>query len=92
MGFRKGARYGTMINEGAAKASLSRRAITASRRTSFAQNKPLELLTGENLIYMLKQYADVDAKVEFADDWNEPVFDPPDASETLPERAADLKV
>ncbi|HET9342879.1 MAG TPA: restriction endonuclease [Candidatus Eremiobacteraceae bacterium] len=80
--------YGTMINEGAAKGILVTTSHYGKSAYEFAQNKPLELLTGENLIYMLKQYADVDAKIEFADDWNDPVPDSPE----LPAEAVDLKV
>jgi restriction system protein len=43
-------------------------------RASFelAKDKPLELLSGTNLLYLLKEYAGVDAKTEPPEHWVDP--------------------
>ena len=35
----------------------------------FANGKPIELISGSNLLYLLKEHADIDAKIEMPDDW-----------------------
>ena len=41
----------------------------------FANDKPLELLSGTNLIYLLKEHAGVDAKIEPPEHWIDPKQD-----------------
>ncbi len=38
----------------------------------FANGKPIELITGSNLLYLLKEHADVEAKIEIPPDWIDP--------------------
>jgi len=38
----------------------------------FALNKPLELIDGANILYLLKTYANVDARIEVPLDWHDP--------------------
>jgi hypothetical protein len=38
----------------------------------FAQNKPLELLSGSNLLYLLEEHAGITAKIEPPEDWAQP--------------------
>jgi len=42
------------------------------RRRSIANGKPLELLAGSNLLYLLEQHAGVRAKIEVPDTWKDP--------------------
>jgi restriction system protein len=38
----------------------------------FAQNKPLELLSGSNLLYLLEEHAGIAAKIEAPENWAQP--------------------
>jgi restriction system protein len=38
----------------------------------FANGKPLELLDGSNLLYLLKEHAGIEAKIEIPEDWQDP--------------------
>jgi restriction system protein len=59
--------FGTMHNEGASKGIL----VTTSGNAAydFANGKPIELITGSNLLYLLKEHARIEAKIEVPDDW-----------------------
>lgn len=48
--------YGTMINEGATKGILVTTSYYGSDSMKFAKDKPLTLIDGQNLMYMLKKY------------------------------------
>ena len=61
--------YGTMMNEGAAKGILVATSGYGSSAYEFAKNKPIELITGSNLLSMLEEHAHVQAKIEFPQDW-----------------------
>jgi restriction system protein len=39
----------------------------------FANGKPLELMTGSNLLYLLKEHAGVEAKIVMPEDWSDPI-------------------
>jgi restriction system protein len=41
----------------------------------FAANKPMELLGGSNLLYLLKEHAGIEARIVMPDDWHDPAFD-----------------
>jgi restriction system protein len=64
--------YGTMLNEGASKGILVTTSGFGKTAYTFANGKPMELLTGENLLYLLKEHAEIDAKIEFPDEWRDP--------------------
>lgn len=64
--------FGTMQNEGANKGILVTTSGYGKASFEFAQNKPLELLSGSNLLYLLEQHAGVSAKIEPAEDWTQP--------------------
>ena len=58
--------YGTMINEGATKGILVTTAYYGRDSREFAQDKPLTLIDGPNLVYPLEQHGhkvriDIDA-------------------------------
>jgi restriction system protein len=63
--------YGTMLNEGAAKGILVTTSGYGQSAYEFAKNKPIELITGSNLLSMLSEYASIEAKIAFPDDWKD---------------------
>lgn len=67
--------FGAMHNEGATKGILITTSGYGPSSYEFADNKPLELLDGANLLYLLKEHANVDAKIEVPDDWVDPIAD-----------------
>ncbi|HUI22416.1 MAG TPA: restriction endonuclease [Methylocella sp.] len=70
--------FGTMHNEGASKGILVTTSGYGKAAYDFANGKPIELITGSNLLYLLKEHASIEAKIEVPDDW---VDSRPDASE-----------
>lgn len=67
--------FGTMHNEGASKGILVTTSGYGKAAFTFADGKPIELLSGSNLLYLLKEHAGVEAKIEPPDDWTDPVLD-----------------
>jgi restriction system protein len=63
--------FGTMHNEGAAKGILVTTSGFGPSTYEFAKNKPIELITGSNLLSMLSEYAGVKAKIEFPQEWQD---------------------
>lgn len=61
--------YGTMLNEGASKGILVTTSGYGKASFEFANGKPIELLTGANLLYLLHEHAGIDAKIEPPEDW-----------------------
>ena len=53
--------FGTMQNEGASKGILVTTSGYGKSSFAFAEGKPLELLSGSNLLYLLAEHADIDA-------------------------------
>lgn len=64
--------FGTMQNEGASKGILVTTSGYGKPSFEFAQNKPLELLSGSNLLYLLEEHAGITAKIEPPEDWAQP--------------------
>jgi restriction system protein len=64
--------YGTVLNEGAAKGILVTTSGYGKSSFDFAKNKPLELLPGSQLLFLLEEHAGIKAKIEFPDDWVDP--------------------
>jgi restriction system protein len=64
--------FGTMQNEGASKGILVTTSGYGRASFEFAEGKPLELLGGSNLLYLLKEHAEMDARIEPPDDWVDP--------------------
>ena len=71
--------FGTVQNEGASKGILVTTSGYGKAAFDFAQGKPLELLDGANLLYLLSQHAGIDARIEVPADWKDPVADAPSA-------------
>lgn len=67
--------YGTLQNEGASKGILVTTSGYGTASFDFAQNKPIELLDGANLLYLLKEHLGITARIEPPDDWKDPVPD-----------------
>jgi restriction system protein len=64
--------FGTLHNEGANKGILVTTSGYGKAAFDFAQAKPIELLDGGNLLYLLKDHAGIDAKIEPPEDWVDP--------------------
>lgn len=64
--------YGTMQNEGATKGILVTTSGYGQASHDFANGKPLELIDGGNLLYLLHEHTNVDAKIEPPDGWKDP--------------------
>jgi restriction system protein len=64
--------FGTMQNEGASKGILVTTSGYGRASFEFAEGKPLELLDGSNLLYLLQQHAGIEAKIEPPDEWVDP--------------------
>jgi restriction system protein len=79
--------YGTMQNEGATKGILVTTSGYGKSSYEFANDKPLELLSGSNLLFLLKEHANVEAKIVVPDDWKDPLLDVPESWEKGEEKA-----
>jgi restriction system protein len=64
--------YGTVQNEGASKGILVTTSGYGKASFEFAEGKPLELLSGSNLLYLLKEHAGIEAKIEMPEGWKDP--------------------
>jgi restriction system protein len=64
--------YGTTQNEGASKGILVTTSGYGQASHEFANGKPLELIDGANLLYLLEEHAGIEAKIEVPEDWIDP--------------------
>jgi restriction system protein len=64
--------YGTLQNEGASKGILVTTSGYGQASFDFASGKPVELLDGANLLYLLSEHAGMEAKIEIPEDWTDP--------------------
>jgi restriction system protein len=67
--------FGTMQNEGASKGILITTSGYGAASFQFAGGKPIELLTGANLLYLLAEHANIEARIIVPDQWRDPVAD-----------------
>lgn len=67
--------FGTMQNEGASKGILVTTSGYGKASFEFADGKPLELLSGSHLLYLLAEHAGIEARIEPPDDWVDPAGD-----------------
>jgi restriction system protein len=63
--------FGTVQNEGASKGILVTTSGYGRAAFDFAKGKPLELLDGGNLLFLLNEHAKLDARIVMPDDWND---------------------
>ncbi|MGH9024229.1 MAG: restriction endonuclease [Acidimicrobiia bacterium] len=61
--------YGSVRNEGASKGLLVTTGGYDTACFEFAQGKPLELLSGSHLLYLLAEHAGIEARIERSGDW-----------------------
>jgi restriction system protein len=71
--------FGTLQNEGASKGILVTTSGYGQASFDFAKNKPIELIDGANLLYLLSEHAGIEAKIMPPDDWRDPAADAPDS-------------
>jgi restriction system protein len=64
--------FGTMQNEGASKGILVTTSGYGKASFEFAEGKPIELLSGSNLLYLLEEHAAIQAKIEVPEGWVDP--------------------
>lgn len=64
--------FGTMQNEGATKGILVATSGYGQASHDFANGKPLELIDGGNLLFLLQEHAGIEAKIEVPEDWVDP--------------------
>jgi restriction system protein len=64
--------FGTVHNEGASKGILVTTSGFGKASFDFAEGKPLELLDGTNLLYLLREHAAVEARIDAPEDWVDP--------------------
>jgi restriction system protein len=72
--------FGTLQNEGASKGILVTTSGYGQASFEFARNKPIELIDGANLLYLLAEHANIEAKIVTPDDWKDPTADMPDGT------------
>ena len=75
--------FGTLQNEGASKGILVTTSGYGQSSFEFARNKPIELIDGAQLLYLLAEHAGVEAKIVPPEDWADPVADAPPVVESL---------
>jgi restriction system protein len=64
--------FGTLQNEGASKGILVTTSGYGKAAFEFAGGKPIELLSGSHLLYLLVEHAGIEAKIVPPDDWKDP--------------------
>ena len=69
--------FGTVQNEGASKGILVTTSGYGAASFDFAAGKPLELLTGANLLALLEDHAGLQARIEPPEAWVDPAADAP---------------
>jgi restriction system protein len=69
--------FGTLQNEGASKGILVTTSGYGQASFDFARNKPIELIDGSNLLYLLTEHTGIEAKIVPPDDWLDPIADSP---------------
>lgn len=63
--------FGTVQNEGASKGILVTTSGYGKAAFEFAAGKPLELLSGSNLLHLLAEHTGIEAKIEMPVDWKD---------------------
>jgi len=79
--------YGTMQNEGASKGILVTTSGYGKSSFEFAAGKPLELLSGTHLLYLLAENAGIEARIEPPEDWVDPAADQPSSEPQIDDSA-----
>ncbi|MBB5791308.1 restriction endonuclease [Jiangella mangrovi] len=69
--------FGTLQNEGASKGILVTTSGYGQASFDFAKNKPIELIDGANLLYLLEEHTGTAAKIVPPEGWKDPLPDSP---------------
>jgi len=77
--------FGTVMNEGASKGILVTTSGYGRSSYEFANDKPLELLDGANLLSLLAEHAGIEAKIVPPDSWTDPTADTPEVEQVRPQ-------
>jgi restriction system protein len=72
--------FGTVQNEGASKGILVSTSGYGQSSYQFASGKPLELIDGANLLYLLAEHAGIEARIAAPEGWRDPRSDSPPAT------------
>jgi len=64
--------FGTVHNEGATKGILVTTSGFGPASFEFAAGKPLQLISGGELLYLLAEHAGIEAKIQPPKDWKDP--------------------
>lgn len=67
--------FGTLQNEGGSKGILVTTSGYGKASFEFAKNKPLELIDGAGLLFLLREHAGIDARIVVPQDWLDPTPD-----------------
>lgn len=67
--------YGTLQNEGASKGILVTTSGYGQASFEFANGKPIELISGANLLHLLAEHTGLEAKIMPPADWRDPIAD-----------------
>ncbi len=76
--------FGTLQNEGASKGILVTTSGYGQASYDFAAGKPIELLTGANLLYLLQEHAGIEARIEAPQGWRDAAADAPPLLDETP--------
>jgi restriction system protein len=69
--------FGTLQNEGASKGILVTTSGYGQASYEFAKNKPIELIDGSGLLFLLAEHAGTEAKIVPPEGWRDPIPDTP---------------
>jgi restriction system protein len=64
--------YTGLSNEGAAKGIFVATSGYGKAAYDFVKNKPLEFLSGSNLLHLLEEHAGIKARIDFPEEWEDP--------------------
>jgi restriction system protein len=67
--------YGTLQNEGASKGILVTTSGFGKASFEFAEGKPIELLSGSNLLHLLLEHTGLEAQISAPENWEDPRAD-----------------
>ena len=67
--------FGTMQNEGASKGILVTTSGYGKADFDFANNKPIELISESNLLYLLEEHAGIYARIVMPEEWRDVLAD-----------------
>ena len=73
--------YGTLLSEGAAKGILVTTSGYGKASFDFAAGKPLELISGGQLLALLEDHAGIRAQIVAPDSWTDPIPDSPNSEQ-----------